>query len=182
MNKRIIIFEVDDQDKYFDSIYFRSEELAKERLKYRRDHEYRKNDKLFIFNITRLPKELTTIWKGSSYAGWEYPIEFQYHVAETYLLPYLIEDTECKHEYEKMCDADTLYYKCKKCQWLSHITPTSMADVEQQTDYVPNWDVRNKCIHDFVPYIDGEFLKGKKCTKCRMTEDEYLRQRQEVSY
>lgn len=51
---------------------------------------------IFIFDILRLPLDLLLIWKGGPVQGYDFPIEFQHHVASTYFDSYAkyLEDPE----------------------------------------------------------------------------------------
>ena len=134
MNKMIILFEYDEDSKqYIDNVRF----LTEDRMKILHEFETKecygvKKYEAFWFDITKLPKELTTIWKGNPYQNWEYHLNFQYHVAETYLerysfdIPKTMSDVEQQTTYEpnwKKCDHDweshfwknRTIYKCKKC-------------------------------------------------------------------
>ena len=68
--------------------------------------------------------------------GWKYPLGFQHHVAETYLERY---QPKCEHNWQ--IEIETAYgpiLRCSKCAILKN-PPKSMADVEQQSEYEPNW-------------------------------------------
>ncbi len=122
---------------------------------------YREKDLAFVFDILKLPVPLLTIWKGNMMQGWEYPIEFQLHVAETYFKQYI---PPCAHEWVRQIESDLeICYKCEthrfkgrdchhswkllpghlqtceKCHYIRKqiITPHSMADVEQQWEMEP---------------------------------------------
>ena len=80
--KTYLIFRYDEEEQYlYKTIFINEKQLENECFS---NHQY-----IFCFDVLKLPHELLTIWKGNLDQGWDYPLQFQLHVAQIYLEQYI---------------------------------------------------------------------------------------------
>ena len=80
--KTYLIFRYDEEEQYLYKTIFINEKQFE--WEYYSDQKY-----IFCFDVLKLPHELLTIWKGNLNQGWDYPLQFQFHVAQTYFDRYI---------------------------------------------------------------------------------------------